>query len=63
MMNKLFVVMYLMLFFPASAFAYIEPGTGMLMWQALIAVIGAVIVFVRHPLDAFRRFVSWIRRK
>lgn len=63
MMKKLLFVMYLVFFFPAPAFAYVEPGTGMLMWQGLIAVIGALVIFVRHPIEAFRSFVRWIRRK
>lgn len=48
---------------PATAFAYVDPGSGMLIWQGLLAVVGAVIVFVRNPLDSVKRLLSRFRRK
>lgn len=48
---------------PAAAFAYVDPGSGMLLWQGLLAAIGAVIVFVRNPVKAFKSFVDRLRRK
>jgi hypothetical protein len=46
-----------------SAHAYVDPGSGMLLWQGLIAVIGAIIVFVRHPIEWLRRLLRRIKRK
>jgi hypothetical protein len=43
--------------------AYIDPGSGMLLWQGLLAALGAVIVFVRHPLDTVKRWLERWRRK
>lgn len=48
---------------PATASAYIDPGSGMLLWQGLIALIGALLVFVRNPLLAIRKIVARLRRK
>ena len=42
--------------YPAAALAYVDPGTGMMLLQGLIAAIGAVAVVVGRP---FR----WLRRK
>lgn len=44
-----------LLLVPASAFAYVDPGTGMLVWQGLIAAVGAVLVFVRSPRESIKR--------
>jgi hypothetical protein len=48
---------------PLSAHAYVDPGTGMLMWQGLIAAIGAVIVFIRNPITALKRLIARFKRK
>lgn len=40
------------------AFAYVDPGAGMVVWQGLLALIGAVAVFARRPWQALRRWVS-----
>lgn len=50
-------------FWIPSAHAYVDPGSGMLLWQALIAVIGAVIVFVRHPVDTLKRLYRKLFKK
>ena len=48
---------------PATAYAYIDPGSGMLLWQGLIAAVGAVLVFVRRPWDTVKRLIARLRRK
>lgn len=40
---------------PASAFAYVDPGSGMLVWQGLLAALGAVIMFFRNPVELIKR--------
>jgi len=45
---------------PAAAFAYIDPGTGSLLIQGLIAAIAAAGVTLRFY---WHRFVGWFRRK
>lgn len=48
---------------PLSAFAYVDPGSGMMMLQGLIALIGAIVVFIRNPVAAFKRLIERIKRK
>lgn len=48
---------------PMTAYAYVDPGTGMLIWQGVIAAVGAVLVFVRHPVAAIKRLIDRIKRK
>ena len=43
----------------SPAFAYVDPGTGMLAIQGLIALIIGVFAFVRHPFQTIGR---WWRR-
>lgn len=46
-----------------SAFAYVDPGSGMLLWQGLIAAVGMVLVFVRNPLQSIKRLLDRFKRK
>ncbi|WP_221211097.1 hypothetical protein [Mitsuaria sp. BK037] len=55
--------MALILCVPLSANAYVDPGSGMLIWQGLIALVGALIVFVRNPLASVKRLIARFKRK
>jgi hypothetical protein len=48
---------------PLPAFAYVDPGSGMLLMQGLIAAIGAVVVFAKNPVESFRKLWQRIRGK
>ncbi len=48
---------------PATAHAYVDPGTGMLLWQGLIAAVGAVLVFMRNPWQAIKRLFERLFRR
>lgn len=61
--NRFLLLAVLICGLPASASAYVDPGSGMLLWQGLIAAIGAVLVFVRSPWQALKRVVERLRRK
>ena len=59
---SLFAVL-LALWSPSEAFAYIDPGSGMLIWQGVIAAIGAVLIFVRHPIQTIKGWIQRLKRK
>lgn len=60
--NKIFGLFFLMALYPNVAHAYIDPGSGMLMLQGIIAAIGACIAFVKNPVgkikSIFKKFNS-----
>ena len=51
---------------PAPAMAYVDPGTGMVLWQGLVAALGALILFMRRPRQELgtllRRLMKMFRR-
>lgn len=53
-------LLVLMLVLPQCAWAYVDPGTGMLLLQGLIAAIGALVVFVRNPVKTVK---AWLARR
>lgn len=56
------VLAALALLAPASAWAYVDPGSGLVLWQGLIALVGAVLIFIRQPRESMRRFVDYLAR-
>ena len=57
----MFIVTGLLLFMK-NAYAYLDPGTGSMMLQALIAGIAAVLVAIRLYWDKFKRLFSFRSR-
>ena len=49
--------------FAAPAFAYVDPGTGMLAIQGLIALLIGVLAFVRSPVLTVKRWWNQWRGK
>ncbi len=61
-MNAVLTLLIVSLF-PSDAFAYIDPGSGMLYWQGLIAVIGGLVMLVRNPIQTIKAWFQRLRRK
>jgi len=57
------VMLLALLVSPTSAFAYVDPGSGMLIWQGVLAAIGAIVVGFRKPLDLLKQVLRRIRGK
>lgn len=56
---KFFFVIFIWAFFPLNAYAYIDPGTGSLILQALIAGGITAMIFIRNLRD---KVISFFRR-
>jgi hypothetical protein len=57
--NILIRAVLLCTLFASNAWAYIDPGSGMLLWQGIIAAVGAVLIFIKNPVQIIK---SWIKR-
>ncbi len=44
-MGSTMLLLLILLLLPSPAFAYIDPGTGSLIFQALVAMLAGVLVF------------------
>jgi hypothetical protein len=51
------------LLWSGDAFAYVDPGSGILLWQGFIAVIGAIIFYIRKPIRALRAIMKKVLGK
>jgi hypothetical protein len=66
MIKNIFVLLKVVLLWAivtSPAFAYIDPGSGMLLWQGVVAAIGAVILFLRNPIQVIKSLIKRLRNK
>lgn len=61
--NKTIVVAVYVFMPLAPAYAYVDPGSGMLAVQSLVALIGAVVVFMKNPITVIRALITRRRKK
>jgi len=45
---------------PSLAFAYIDPGNGAYMVQALFTLVGAALFYLRHPIRTLKESWHWV---
>lgn len=60
--TKLAVLALYACFLPNIAYAYVDPGSGMLLLQGLVAAIGALLFAIRNPKQFFKHLVNRMRR-
>jgi len=48
---------------PTLSFAYIDPGNGAYMVQALFAMVGAALFYLRHPVRSLKEAWNWTRQR
>jgi hypothetical protein len=56
-------VIFMAFIAPTDVLAYIDPGSGMLAWQGLIAAIGGVLIFFRKPVATIKLWIQRLRGK
>jgi hypothetical protein len=54
------VIILVLAMAPTLAQAYIDPGSGAYMVQALFALVGAMLFYLRHPVRSLRAFGCWV---
>jgi hypothetical protein len=47
----------------SRADAYIDPATGLVVWQAIFAAIGGILMFVRNPIKFIKNIFDRIRNR
>lgn len=53
-MNRVLVLGLICWAYSAPACAYVDPGASLLALQGILALIGGLIVFVKHPVQALK---------
>ncbi|MBL8327716.1 MAG: hypothetical protein JNJ71_02620 [Rubrivivax sp.] len=62
-MNRVLMVLLTFGLWTEAAQAYVDPGSGMLVWQGLLALIGGILMIVRDPLGSLKLWWGKLRRK
>lgn len=58
-----FLGLVLLALLPLQAYAYVDPGTGAYIVQALIALVAAASFYVRHPIKAIKALWKRLTRR
>ena len=62
-MTRLFGAVLVFCLIPRDAQAYVDPGSGFLLIQGVLAVIGGIIVFIKNPVATCKRlWARWFSR-
>ena len=48
---------------PGAAMAYIDPGSGAYMVQAIFTLVAAGLFYARHPIRSLRTFWRWVSNR
>lgn len=59
---RLLLLALLFMAFATDAAAYLDPATGSIILQGLIAGVAAFIAFVRNPIQTIKAFLSRFRK-
>lgn len=60
---NLYLYFLILLVFSPKSYAYIDPGSGMILLQAFIAILGGAIAFIRKPKEIIINWFNKIRGK
>lgn len=63
MTRKLVVLCAIFLCVPQTSFAYVDPGTGAYVIQAVAALVGAAVFYVSHPRELIKRIRDRILKR
>jgi len=55
------IIFFILGCMPSIAFAYIDPGSSLLLIQGILAALGALLIFLRNPIVGVRRIISKIK--
>lgn len=48
---------------PLSAYAYIDPSSSLLIIQGVLALFGAIIVFIKNPIQTIKGWLKKLKKK
>lgn len=48
---------------PSSAYAYIDPSSSLLIIQGVLALFGAIIVFIKNPIQTIKGWMKKLKKK
>jgi hypothetical protein len=58
--NRVYYLLILILV-PIPAYAYIDPGSSLLLIQGALAAIGGILMIVRNPIKVIKKLIAKLR--
>lgn len=60
---RLKILILLFAIAPLSAYAYIDPSSSLLFIQGVLALFGAIIVFMKNPIQTIKGWLKKLKEK
>ena len=57
------ILFFSIIFFTSNAFAYFDPGTGAFIIQAIVALFGAIVLYLSRPILFAKKIIKTIKDK
>lgn len=62
--NKLIILLFTFIFWPNYSFAYLDPGTGSVILQAILAFFAAVAAYITFAWNTVKKiFLKFFKKK
>ena len=60
----MYIIFFLsIIFYSDNAFAYLDPGSGTFIIQAIIALFSAIVIYLAYPINFIKKIVKKIKNK
>ena len=63
MINNIIKTVIIFTLFIEQAYAYVDPGSGLLILQGLLAVVGMLLMMIKHPIVTMRKLFNLVLSK
>ena len=61
---RIILILFLsIIFFTGNAYAYFDPGSGAFIIQAIVALFGAIILYISRPIIYAKKIIKIIKNK
>ena len=62
-MPIIIILFFSIIFFTGNAFAYLDPGSGAFIIQAIVALFAAIVLYVSRPIIYVKKIIKVIKNK
>ena len=63
MINNIIKTVIIFTLFIEQAYAYVDPGSGLLILQGLLAVVVMLLMMIKHPIVTMRKLFNLVLSK
>lgn len=59
---KILTLIFVFVFFSENSYAYIDPGTGSMIIQAILAICATIVFYLGYPLQILKKIILRLKK-